>query len=249
MEYNTSELCDIYADLIDVVEPIFCNYGGRSSFGGKVVTVKCFESNGVIEQVVRDHGEGKVLVIDGGGSTRRALIDLNIATIAANNSWEGIVCFGSVRDVDALEEIDMGIQSLVSIPVGALTYLDDKRGVNKASGLTDEERKKSRASRDKSKGEGRGKREGKGRNRKGNNAKGPTSFDGLKPRRASVQREVSKGIYETVEVKVGVTSRISAEVISGLGEGDRVVSGIIQYNAAGDTKEDRRNNKRIPRGF
>jgi macrolide-specific efflux system membrane fusion protein len=140
-------------------------------------------------------------------------------------------------------------RNVVSIPVGALTYLDDKRGVNKASGLTDEERKKSRASRDKSKGEGRGKREGKGRNRKGNNAKGPTSFDGLKPRRASVQREVSKGIYETVEVKVGVTSRISAEVISGLGEGDRVVSGIIQYNAAGDTKEDRRNNKRIPRGF
>jgi regulator of ribonuclease activity A len=119
MEYNTSELCDIYADLIDVVEPIFCNYGGRSSFGGKVVTVKCFESNGVLQQLVNSDGEGKVLVIDGGGSIRRALIDLDIATAAAANGWEGIVCFGSVRDVDALEEIELGIQSLVSIPVGA----------------------------------------------------------------------------------------------------------------------------------
>jgi len=119
MEYNTSELCDVYADLIDVVEPIFCNYGGRSSFGGQVVTVQCFESNGLISKIVESDGAGKVLVIDGGGSTRRALIDANISETAAKNNWEGIVCFGSVRDVDALEEFDIGIQGLVSIPVGA----------------------------------------------------------------------------------------------------------------------------------
>ena len=64
-------------------------------------------------------GTGKVLVIDGGGSTRRALIDINIAEQAAKNNWEGIVCYGSVRDVDALEDIDIGIQGLLSIPVGA----------------------------------------------------------------------------------------------------------------------------------
>ncbi len=119
MEYNTSELCNIYADLVDVVEPIFCNYGGRSSFGGKVVTIKCFESNGLITQIVETDGEGKVLVIDGGGSTRRALIDSYIAQAAAKNGWEGIICYGSVRDVDALEDADIGIQGLVSIPVGA----------------------------------------------------------------------------------------------------------------------------------
>lgn len=119
MEYNTSELCNIYADLIDVVDPIFCNYGGRSSFGGQVVTIKCFENNGLIAQIVATDGLGKVLVIDGGGSTRRALIDFNIAEQAANNAWEGIVCYGSVRDVDVIEELDLGIQGLVSIPVGA----------------------------------------------------------------------------------------------------------------------------------
>jgi regulator of ribonuclease activity A len=119
MQYNTSELCDIYADLIDVVEPIFCNYGGRSSFSGKVVTLKCFENLGLVTEIVKTEGTGKVLVIDGGGSTRRALIDVNIAQCALTNGWEGIVCYGSVRDVDALDNIDIGIQAVVAIPVGA----------------------------------------------------------------------------------------------------------------------------------
>ena len=121
MEYNTSELCDIYTDLIDVLEPLFSNYGGKSSFGGKVVTVKCFENNGLIAELANTDGTGKVLVIDGGGSTRRALINISIAEQAAKNNWEGIICFGSVRDVDALEDIDIGIQGLLSIPVGAST--------------------------------------------------------------------------------------------------------------------------------
>jgi regulator of ribonuclease activity A len=119
MQYNTSELCDFYADLIDVVDPIFCNYGGRHSFAGKVVTLKCFEQLGLINELVNTNGLGKVLVIDGGGSTRRALINETIAQCAADNGWEGIVCFGSVRNVDALEDIDIGIQALVAIPVGA----------------------------------------------------------------------------------------------------------------------------------
>lgn len=119
MEYNTSQLCDTYADLIDVIDPIFSNYGGRHSFGGKVVTIKCFEGTGLIAQLVATSGIGKVLVIDGGGSTRRALIDIDIAETAAKNGWEGIICYGSVRDVDALEEIELGIQGLIPIPVGA----------------------------------------------------------------------------------------------------------------------------------
>ncbi|SEL58501.1 regulator of ribonuclease activity A [Colwellia chukchiensis] len=119
MEYNTSELCDIYTDLIDVLEPVFSNYGGRSSFGGKVVTVKCFENNGLIAELANTDGTGKVMVIDGGGSTRRALIDINIAELASKNNWEGIICYGSVRDVDALEDTDLGIQGLLSIPVAA----------------------------------------------------------------------------------------------------------------------------------
>lgn len=119
MEYNTSELCDMFLDVVDVVEPMFSNYGGVSSFGGAISTVKCFEDNGLIADVLAEEGEGRVLLIDGGGSLRRALVDATIAEIGVNNGWEGIIVYGSVRDVDALEELDIGIQAIASIPVGA----------------------------------------------------------------------------------------------------------------------------------
>ena len=119
MEYNTSELCDTYADLVDVVEPMFSTYGGRNSFGGVITTVKCFEANGLISELVKENGVGRVLLIDGGGSLRRALLDAELATTAMENGWEGIVCYGSVREVDALGDLDIGIQALASIPVGA----------------------------------------------------------------------------------------------------------------------------------
>ena len=119
MEYNTSLLCDIYAETIDVVEPLLTNFGGRSSFAGEVVTVKCFESVGLIYKMLEENGIGKVLLIDGGGSLRRALINANIAELAVENGWEGLVVNGCIREVDALEELDIGIQAITAIPVGA----------------------------------------------------------------------------------------------------------------------------------
>lgn len=123
MEYNTSELCDIYVDMVDVVEPMFMNYGGKSSFGGEITTIKCFEHLGLISEVVQQPGLGKVLLIDGGGSLRRALVDSDIARTAFDNEWEGIIVYGCIREVDQLEDINIGIQALASIPVGA----DDSR--------------------------------------------------------------------------------------------------------------------------
>lgn len=119
MEYSTSELCDTYTDMIDVVEPMFVSYGGRNSFGGQLVTIKCFEDNGLIHETLQQDGTGKVLLIDGGGSLRRALIDAELAELAFESSWEGIVCYGCVRDVDTLSELDLGVQAIASIPVGA----------------------------------------------------------------------------------------------------------------------------------
>lgn len=119
MQYDTSELCDLFAEQIDVLDPLFEHYGGLTSFGGLVHTVKCFEDNGMIATILNQNGAGKVLVIDGGGSTRRALFDAELADIAVENNWEGIVCFGAVRDVDTLEELNLGILALNSIPVGA----------------------------------------------------------------------------------------------------------------------------------
>lgn len=119
MIYNTSLLCDIYAETVDVVEPLLTNFGGRSSFAGEVVTIKCFESVGLIYKALEENGAGKVLLIDGGGSLRRALVNANIAEFAAENDWEGLVVNGCVREVDALEELDIGIQAITAIPVGA----------------------------------------------------------------------------------------------------------------------------------
>lgn len=119
MQYNTSLLCDIYADTVDVVEPLLTNFGGQSSFAGEVVTVKCFESVGLIYKALSENGAGKVLLVDGGGSLRRALVNANIAELAVENGWEGLVVNGCVREVDILEELDIGIQAITAIPVGA----------------------------------------------------------------------------------------------------------------------------------
>lgn len=119
MYIDTSELCDIYLDQVDVVEPIFSSFGGVSSFYGKITTVKCFENNGLIAEILEENGEGRVLLIDGGGVARRALIDANLAQLAADNGWEGIIVNGAVRQIQQLENLDIGIQALAPIPVKA----------------------------------------------------------------------------------------------------------------------------------
>lgn len=119
MFIDTSELCDLYADQVDVVEPIFSSFGGVSQFFGKVTTIKCFENNGLIAEVLEENGEGRVLVIDGGGAVRRALVDAELAQLAADNGWEGIIVYGAVRQIQQLENIDIGIHALAPIPVGA----------------------------------------------------------------------------------------------------------------------------------
>ncbi len=119
MRIDTSELCDIYLDQVDVVEPIFSSFGGVSEFYGKVTTVKCFEQNGLIAEILEEQGEGRVLLVDGGGAVRRALIDADLAQLAADNGWEGIIVYGAVRQLSQLENINIGIQALAPIPVGA----------------------------------------------------------------------------------------------------------------------------------
>ena len=119
MFIDTSELCDLYVEQVDVVEPIFSSFGGVSNFYGKVTTVKCFESNGLIAEVLEENGEGRVLVIDGGGAVRRGLIDVELAQLAVDNGWEGIIVYGAVRQIQQLENLDIGIHALAPIPVSA----------------------------------------------------------------------------------------------------------------------------------
>ncbi|EJS84457.1 ribonuclease activity regulator protein RraA [Pasteurella multocida subsp. multocida str. P52VAC] len=98
---------------------IFSSFGGVNRFYGKVTTVKCFENNGLITDILEENGEGRVLLIDGGGAVRRALVDAELAQLAVDNGWEGIIVYGAVRQIQQLEEMDIGIHALAPIPVGA----------------------------------------------------------------------------------------------------------------------------------
>ncbi|KTB70220.1 ribonuclease activity regulator protein RraA [Pseudomonas viridiflava ICMP 13104] len=109
---------------VQVVEPMFSNFGGRDSFGGQIVTLKCFEDNSLVKEQVELDGKGKVLVVDGGGSLRCALLGDMLAEKAAHNGWEGVVIYGCVRDVDMLAQTDLGVQALASYPKRS-----EKRGV------------------------------------------------------------------------------------------------------------------------
>ena len=120
----TPDLCDAYPDLIQVVEPMFANFGGVDAFGGEMVTIKCYEDNSVVKEQVGLPGEGKVLVVDGGGSMRAALLGDMLAEKAAKNNWAGIIVYGCIRDVDIIAETDLGVQALASHPKKT-----DKRGL------------------------------------------------------------------------------------------------------------------------
>lgn len=124
MTYSTPDLCDDNPELVRILEPMMVNFGGRESFGGEIVTIKCHEDNSLVKENAGKPGHGKVMVVDGGGSLRRALLGDMIAENAVKNGWEGFIIYGCVRDVDALVSMDLGVQALASIPLKT-----DKRGI------------------------------------------------------------------------------------------------------------------------
>jgi len=117
MKYLTPDLCDKYPDLVRVVEPIFKNYGGKSSFGGQIVTIKCHEDNSVVKETAGTAGNGKIIVVDGGGSLRRALLGDLIAENAVQNGWEGFIIYGCIRDVDTISTMNLGVKALNTNPL------------------------------------------------------------------------------------------------------------------------------------
>ncbi|MCP4881969.1 MAG: putative 4-hydroxy-4-methyl-2-oxoglutarate aldolase [Gammaproteobacteria bacterium] len=118
------ELCDQFPEQVRVIEPMFTNCGGKERFYGKVVTIKCFEDNSLVREQVAQDGTGKVLVVDGGGSFRRALLGDMLAEKAADNGWQGIIVYGCIRDVNAIGETNIGVQALATHPMKT-----DKRGL------------------------------------------------------------------------------------------------------------------------
>ncbi|HSX94822.1 MAG TPA: ribonuclease E activity regulator RraA [Hydrogenophaga sp.] len=117
----TCDLCDAHkaddSGAFRVLPPVWRHFGARRAFHGPVSTVKCFEDNSLVKAAVESAGEGRVLVVDGGASLRRALLGGNLGAAAARNGWAGVVIDGCVRDVAELAACDVGICALAPMPL------------------------------------------------------------------------------------------------------------------------------------
>jgi regulator of ribonuclease activity A len=119
--FATCDLCDSHKNDLSgsfrVLPPVFRDYGAVQKFCGPVVTVKCFEDNSLVKAAVETPGQGRVLVVDGGGSMRHALLGGNLGAAAARNGWAGVVIDGCVRDVAELALQPLGIRALAAMPL------------------------------------------------------------------------------------------------------------------------------------
>lgn len=135
MTLATTDLCDqfeadIHAGKISALPAIFKQFGRVKSFSGQVVTVKAFEDNTVIKQILENEdGTGKVLVVDGGASMRCALVGGNIAGAATKNNWAGVLVNGCVRDVGEIEVLDIAVCALGLHPLRSMRQGAGQRDV------------------------------------------------------------------------------------------------------------------------
>ena len=117
MKFTTADLCDAFPSVVHLVDPIFREYGGVSQFAGEIETLRVFEDNALVSQTLESAGAGRVLVVDGGGSLRTALVGGRLAALARSNGWSGLLVNGCVRDRAELGEISLGVRALRTSPI------------------------------------------------------------------------------------------------------------------------------------
>lgn len=117
MSNKTTDICDAHSERLRIASPIFFDYGGRRFFEGPVTTVKVFEDNSLVRQALEEPGQGRVLVVDGGGSMRCALLGDQLAALGAKNGWAGVVVYGCIRDSADIAGIDIGVKALMTHPL------------------------------------------------------------------------------------------------------------------------------------
>ena len=120
--HPTTDLCDDHeASLTDgtlrVLPPVFQSWGLRAAFSGPIVTVRCHEDNTTLRLLLDTPGQGRVIFVDGGGSERRALLGGNLAKLAQDNGWAGLVIDGCIRDSEEIDACDIGVRALATVPV------------------------------------------------------------------------------------------------------------------------------------
>ncbi len=120
--FTTADLWDEHSELLSCVYPIFNHFGNKKMFSGKITTLKLFEDNSLVRKQLESDGKGKVLIIDGGASLRCALIGDQLATLAIQNNWEGIIVNGCIRDSQVINSMNIGIKALNTSPVKSVKH-------------------------------------------------------------------------------------------------------------------------------
>jgi regulator of ribonuclease activity A len=116
MSFSTPDICDEFPGRIQILEPLFRDFGGQCKFQGEIVTVKCYEDNSLVKSTLASEGHDKVLVVDGGASLRCALLGDLLGAMAIKNGWRGVLINGCVRDVEILSGMDLGVRALACHP-------------------------------------------------------------------------------------------------------------------------------------
>ena len=129
MTKATADLYDAHGEALRVAAPLFRDFGGASSFEGPIATCKVFEDNSLVRAALEEPGRGRVLVVDGGGSLRCALVGDMLGALGQKNGWAGIVVYGCVRDSDALGEIPIGIKAIATNPRKSVKKGEGERDV------------------------------------------------------------------------------------------------------------------------
>lgn len=130
MSYSTADLCDSHELDLHVVESMFHAFGRLRAFDGPIATVKCYEDNSKVREALEEPGGGRILVVDGGGSQRRALLGDRLGELAVKNGWKGVVINGCVRDSEALDKLAIGVRALGTIPLSSQKRGDGQRDVS-----------------------------------------------------------------------------------------------------------------------
>ncbi|MBQ0931272.1 ribonuclease E activity regulator RraA [Ideonella alba] len=118
---STCDLCDAHksdsSGALRVLPPVFHHYGGRTRFAGLVSTVQCLDDNSRVKEAVNTPGDGRVLLVDAGGTVRRSMVGGLLAEAAAKNGWAGVVVWGAVRDKAELAAAPVGVAALALTPM------------------------------------------------------------------------------------------------------------------------------------
>ena len=128
MDFSTCDISDQLHPNLQYLEPKFLSYGGKKRFSGKIVTLKCFEDNSLVRETLSLNGKDSILVVDAGASHRCALLGDQLASLAINNQWQGILINGMIRDSNQINQMNVGVLALGTHPLKSV-----KKGIGQSN--------------------------------------------------------------------------------------------------------------------